>query len=323
MRLPSKQTLLERIVAIVVILLGLFVLVNMVSKSVNGAEFLPQSQFSFHDGFYWKNGLPFERVFEVRTINGCRRRVACFQQVHGLPVYKPTKKISLDQPNAKELLIQAAIEKKRFNEAALKRKQEHQELLELIDELGLQGQVDDYSGIYAQLNQYQPLAQQGSTVYGYQSYSQQADLYGQTDLNVLYQQMDRYIQHTGDLLGQSMEGHKELVEQQTDGFSRVAQLRAMTELLKAANPASATIRSTHTIATPQQIPQTTQIQQLINNRCAECHDGSDSTRLVLNWSMLSDDEKFLAVRRVQEGTMPPSGELARNEKLLFLESLKD
>lgn len=78
---------------------------------------------------------------------------------------------------------------------------------------------------------------QGNTVYGY-SYSSVADVYGNVDLNALYQQASRLTENAQTLAGQAHTDFADLVKQEGGNRARVAEILAKSQaaatVLKAA-----------------------------------------------------------------------------------------
>jgi hypothetical protein len=166
-----------------------------------------------------------------------------------------------------------------------------------------QAQAPGYAGV--------PYAMNAQTLYGY-SYSTVKDVYGDTNLNTLYQQAARLAQNSQALAGQATGDFSSLVQQEGGNRSRVAEILAKAQAASAALRAAEAAPSAHVTTsasasvtgssagvdtTPEVQPSVSAGQQqgysqaapqqgyagqaqqafgaLLQNRCTGCHGGSD------------------------------------------------
>lgn len=194
---------------------------------------------------------------------------------------------------------------------------DHQAYLSAVQALGLQGNFhwNGYGNAPVNPN-YSPgvpsnpalgsYGAQGNTLYGY-SYSSVKDLYGDTNLGVLYQQAARLTQNAQTLAGQAHGDFSDLVGREGSNRARVAEILAKSQAAAAALTAANPQPSTHTESRvfsfravqgdggdlqlvpvdPGQAPQGVpgampraeggngaDFAALLQSRCAECHAGN-------------------------------------------------
>jgi len=169
--------------------------------------------------------------------------------------------------------------------------------------------VNNLIGIPVPVNYNQPIAEQGTTVYGYPSLSQFAQSYGQVDLALLYNQAARLTDQAQQLAGQANLDFQALVQAEGNNRAAVAKIiaqgMAAKEALRAAkgDPVQPVQRSFTFKVTqdpsgqlkvekvqqgtqpsfnllggggPQKttVPDATSVSTLLQNKCVRCHSNS-------------------------------------------------
>jgi cytochrome c553 len=198
------------------------------------------SDYVFREGYFWKDGVPYQRYRTRYCSRGCYYYRYSYRRV---PV------VSSKTPDWRAKLLDIASQRDRFELNNKKSALEHNEFLEAVNALGLSGnfRVNGYGapvqyaqGLAASGIQ-QPFAEQGTSVYGY-SYSTLADVYGSTDLNVLYNQAGNLAKDSLALGDRAVTGHRALVQEEGHNRARVAEILAKAQLLKAADTPSAHLK---------------------------------------------------------------------------------
>lgn len=219
-------------------------------------------------------------------------------------------------------------------------RERHQQFLDKVTALGLQ-----YSGQYltprlgsagygnGNVN-VGSFGTNGNTIYGY-SYSSLADVYGSTDMNVLFQQSAALARNGQDLGGQATQQFNGLIDKVNDGRNRereiLAQGKAAEVALNAAKPqgqATVTTQENTTIVTPtvdvgpsqpvvQQVPRASaglsRLQLEAANYCIKCHGATTKTgyRVLDHWRLPASRQREVVRRLVQKPShadfMPKGG----------------
>jgi hypothetical protein len=245
---------------------------------------------------------------------------------------------------------------------------EQQAFMEAVGALGLRGnfRLQSYGqpvsygqGSYlADTFQYGAHGAQGNTVYGY-TYKDVASVYGDTNLNVLYQQAARLAQNAQQLGSQATGDFSGLVQQAGDNQARVAEILAKGQAAAAAmNAAGAGGRATVTrsgfsfksttgaevepIAPPQVLPDRGNRPQANGGRaafealavkeCATCHNPEDPKGKfdIYQYPAMDKDAKAKVVARLittdpakHMPQLPEGGagrQLSKDEIALFLQN---
>ena len=238
-----------------------------------------------HCQYYWKTQYRFEPI-----INNVRQKQASYK-------------------DWRERLLDIAATRDKYAQAARNSVIEHNEFLEAVKALNLEGHPGLHQNIrypqgyqqgyqqpysnhgeasnnYGQ--QYVPNAQQGNTVYGY-SYSSLASLYNQNDLSTLYQQIGRNAKAAAELTSHAHQSTVQLAEIEGTNKARIAMILAKAELLKAAAEPEAHFKAKLQVygtaplrgiqsgglplssQTPQQVAGS--LRELLATKCYSCHSG--------------------------------------------------
>lgn len=197
--------------------------------------------------------------------------------------------------------------------------------------------VNNLIGIPVPVQYNQPIANQGTTVYGYSSVT---EAHGNVDLGLLYNQAARLTDQAQQLAGQAAADFQTLV--QTEGQNRaevakiIAQGQAARETLLAARaqttthgqfraftfkvtqdgtgamkvePMQAPAPDFSLTGSPQGIKNSTNISDILKNRCVACH-GSQKQSGGLNFeASITDAQQASVLERIttkdQSKVMPP------------------
>jgi hypothetical protein len=206
--------------------------------------------YTFNDGYWWRNDSAYTRNLEsYYYYDGCRKCRAnryIYKQHHQKDIVKVIEKVKEPYPvergpvneGWRKDLLEMANLKLKYQYELQQSQQEQKEYLETVQALGL-GQPAGYPQAYQpqvypqQQGQYViqgshsyfqgPLAQQGTSVYGYDSV---ASVYPDVDLKVLYNQANNLALGLQTLTGQSTQGFQELVSQKEANMAEVARIIA-------------------------------------------------------------------------------------------------
>ncbi len=196
--------------------------------STSGAD---DSSYTPREGFWWKDSVPYTREVKRVWHNAyyqCGyytpgyyqeyyeyRRAAVYKE----PAYVPPKPPAYG-PDWKSQALKYA-----------EYRDDLQVYLKTLNALGIQGQQYEFQhGTYG--NHGQMNYATGQTLYGY-SYNTIRQTYGDTDLNVLYQQAARLTQGAQSLAGDANVGFQSLTAQAGENAARVAEVLAKAQALKA------------------------------------------------------------------------------------------
>lgn len=206
--------------------------------------------YTYTGGYWWNAGKAYTREWVATTtygphiVNGYY--YASWPSHSGYYQYtyhhdKPA--VSHADPNWKAKLLDIAAARDKVELDIRKGTVEYAHFRDAVGALGLTGNF--HINGYGQHVQYPPgytgspfalgyHGIQGNTVYGYntQSTATTADLYGSTDLNVLYQQSAKLAQGAQGLADQGQSGFQSLVQAAGDNKARVAEILARGEAMR-------------------------------------------------------------------------------------------
>lgn len=313
------------------------------------------SDYSFSNGYYWKDGQAFTRsIVQSYDSRGCLINTYKYS-LYSAPA-PSVLHVTHETPNWRAKLLEIA-EYREKSEAKLKASQlEHQEYMDALRALGLKGNSSYTTTTTVDAYGYsQRAAPQGATVYGYNEIS---DIYGNVDLGDLYQSAIRLAeasQRSGDsatngafrLVDQFGDRAQGLLSQQlaiaetnakANGVTNAA--RALGDALQAQSRIHVEKRTeTPTPAPPQPggspvLDQPSakaddtfnRVTALVQTKCASCHGGK-TTEAGLNLTDLGKVDEATVdkiLKRITnpnpEKSMPPGKPLTRAEISLFFQA---
>jgi len=214
--------------------------------------------------------------------------------------------------------------------------------------------VNNLIGIPVPVQYTQPIAQQGTTVYGYSS---AADAYGQVDMGLLYNQAARLTDQAQQLAGQAATDFQALV--QAEGYNRaevakiLAQGQAAQQALLAAKGSPAQVvqkafsfrvvqdgrgemkveqLDTHpttnpdfSLSTAKSTAGTLNISTILTNRCVSCHSNEKASGNLNFHQQISDEQQKRVLERIttdnHEKRMPKGGRLSVDEISVFFREM--
>ena len=338
--------------------------------------------YTFKDGYYWNGDKAYQRYEQKSRYyhNGCYSyrsqyyyQPVAVKYVEKEPEYKAPAKVeypetptlpSVTDENWRQKLLELAGARDKWRAELKASALEHNEFMEAVRVLGLEGQGDDYnpryaaspyqfggtyqstlgggygSSSYSKKYLYNPQAAQGSTVYGYAGYDYAtlADVYGTTDMKVLYDQASRLATNAQSLAGEANVGFQQLIGKESNSRERVAYILAQAQLLRSA--AIPEVREETQTQNYGQNPQVLTQQHaagadlggVIHNRCVQCHSASVSegkSELFPQGVNMEDYQHFTfgqkqrVMQSIISGRMPKGGkQLEINEMALFLGDLQ-
>jgi len=209
-------------------------ILGLVTLAARGADDVTlatvnEDGFSFRDGSWWKDGLPYGRTQESR--GGGYYRDYYGHVYYSSPNYyyryfrvplvvkTVTPKPPAYGPDWQVKMLEYA-----------RSRDDYQAYLDALKALGLQGQRYGFQEGYA--SSYAAPAAQGSSQYGY-SYHQIQTAYGDLNLTALYQQQGRLVQGAQQLADRGLRDHTDLVAQAGDNQARVAEILAKAQAARA------------------------------------------------------------------------------------------
>lgn len=212
------------------------VFLSLFPAEASHGQYYSQSRsqgYTYRNGYYWDNyGRAYKRVRRWRRVGCCYRWVTYYEPVEVDPY----------TDDATKKLLEIAAVRDRYEGRIRMDANRHNMFLEKLKALGLENnfrwngygyQLQMPSGAGYGQYAYQPYAQQGNTVYGY---SQFATPYGEVDMTLALKQAKDLTQNAQQLAGSGHQHFMEYMQEMADGQSRVAEIMAKTELLKAAEP---------------------------------------------------------------------------------------
>lgn len=252
------------------------------------------SSYVFRDGFWWSNGVPFTRTLVKDDGCGCSyysyKRAAV---AHVTPkVVVNNTVLSPDDPKWQVKMLEelGKLEDKKY-------------FLQALQLSGLAGQHRYGSGNYFGTIQ-------GNSVYGYGLHQQSATVYGDADLNQLFQALERTTVNAQGLAQQAYAGHADVVGRQGYFAGKVAAIKALGLAAQQAlaDPPSFKVESKTGTFTPEQpatMPRADEVRGgapspglvrdlVLQTSCLTCHNqakasgGLDVSR---GWAALNDAQR--------------------------------
>ena len=185
--------------------------------------------FSFRDGVWWKDGLPYQRAQESSGGGWYRDYYGHSYYVKPSYYYRYYRVALVTKTVVPKPPAYGADWQVKMLEYARQR-DDYQAYLDALKAMGLQGQRYGFQQGYSA--SHAAPAAQGSSQYGY-SYQQIQTAYGDLNLNTLYQQQGRLVQGAQQLAGQGLRDHTDLVAQAGDNQARVAEILAKAQAARA------------------------------------------------------------------------------------------
>ena len=272
------------IIAVCVLLLS-----AAVSLATDWEGFTDANGYTYQNGWWRKDGLTYYRYQTQTWVPGYWSNCCYNPGYYASNVtYKQyVAPVSYKDAGWRGKLLDLATQRDKAEGDIRKGQFEHAYFLEAVDALGLKGnfRIEGYGTAAPyptgslQLGSY---GVSGNSVYG-TSYNTIASVYGDTNLNTLYQQAARLTENAQTLAGQANTEFSGIVKQSDEGHARIAEILAKKDL------AGEIIRS---LPTPQSRVETRQFQfgsaadttarltermtnydafQRVATKCASCH----------------------------------------------------
>lgn len=307
----------------------LFVLLMAATCSASG--------YTYRDGYYWRDGQAYAR-YRAKVCYGSY----CRYEWRYKPVAAQKRsRIDYQDEGWRARLLELAKNKDAWLQSAKRSALEHNEFLEAVKALNLEAEVG-YSPryaeaggyAYAQQSGYQPIAQQGDTVYGY-SLNRTLEQYGSADNSVLFDQAERLTEQAQELGGDAHERFMASLQLESSARERVARVYAEAEKVRAAGEllrasVSPWSKYSETITGDAATDGGGGVQfarggSLIDTKCVSCHGGENpkAGMSLQDIASLDAETRELAVVKVMRGEMPLDKEgepnpLSEAEKLAFV-----
>lgn len=272
------------------------------------------------DGYWYRGGYPYTRSPYTYWERGCQYTWYKYQPVVA------------NYSNYRTIFAQISAQRSRDEGRIRISANEHNQFIQAAKELNIAipwGALTPSLAPGYGYGHYNPVAAaqlghygaSGNSLYGY-SYSSVADVYGNTDANLLYQQAAALAKNSQDLGGQATSNFSSLVEQAGNNRARVAEILAKGQTasvaLQASNAQSSAsvkvqVQGTGT-QTGTQLPQQVSGLDIMRAKCAACHTTSIAHEKGGDFALFADDGKVLPLapeylnrigRRITLGQMPP------------------
>lgn len=297
--------------------------------SLGAAEYEQRGDLYYKDGQYftrYKADAGGEYVYS----NGCRAWQPYYRWVY-------TPVANLKTADRWSVLAQAIVEEKK-SDAAVKDNAQFIEAAKLL--LNRDGPLP------AAASATLAYGAAGPTVYGY-SYTQTADLYGQTDLSALYQQAARLVENAQGYTERANNGHSALVKEAGEAAAKVAEIRekgrAAVEFMRSLPTPQTKVETKVVVpvvpgvAPAPEAPKDPKLGAAASDKdflitanrygCVKCHSGgtvNGGYDVTKHWE-LSPEKRLAVVGRLllpkgTPGAMPKEGEsLAGEDVLKFIQ----
>lgn len=275
--------------------------------------------YTFRDGYYWLGDTAYTRVVVGRYWDG---RCWCPKYAYHRHHVREVVVAKVHEPFDEEAQIRELIKIKK-KQLEMAHVQAMARELGLSDGLQLQGNIGgNYPYQVTSTYQKVPLAQQGSTSYGY-TYAQQ--YIAAEDNKILLNQLGNALKGIQQVQGQVLSGVIDVTKLQQEGAKEVALIQAAAQLVASTK----SVETTTTVATPvnpgssQQPDKFAAVHSVIDSRCIKCHGGekTEGGLDLSDYSALSREQRWKIVDRVtrdDDKRMPPGGELPTVEMSAFL-----
>lgn len=235
--------------------------------------------YSYYNGYYWNGSKAYSHYYQPGYYSGYHYYPGYYyyQYEPSVQYTPPAPTVPAYAPGWKEEIVKLA--KQRDDLIAYQ---------QAIAAIGLKGQVFGGSGVYA--GAYSGVVQ-GNTAVGYSVQTVQ-QMYGDTNLNVLYQQLNRLAAQQSDNGKQAVSEFSSLVAQAGDNAGRVAEIiakaqgaAAVLDKLNAAASSRTTTTITGSATAPATMPPAKDSKVLSQSdqeflttvgipACATCHAGA-------------------------------------------------
>lgn len=304
------------------------------SPAADPADGDTDAGFTFRESFWWKDSLPYTRT-QVQSSTPGGYYYSCGRYYQYAPSYSHSWQYSRAALAYKDKVVERQVYQPAVPQYSAdwktdvlkyaQKKDDLQAYLNALQALGINGQTYGFqqnSYRYSSYNYGQPLNLNAQTQYGY-SYQTVKEAYGETNLNLLYQQSARLAQNGQQLGSQATTEFAQLVAAAGDNQARVAEIlaraRAAELALRATDPQPRS-RTTETVqgqgagAVPPQprtpMPQAeptdvVDAKTFLNNvaipLCGACHAGGANAKSKFNiadYPTLSLDDKRVVWRRL-------------------------
>lgn len=262
----------------------------------------PATDYVYRDGFYWYGGKAYTRAlyqYPGYWSYGVYYPGAYYYRYTEVPVAVKEKAVTYTDAGWRSKLLDLAAQRDKFEGEIRKGQHEQAYFLDAVRALGLQGNFtwNGYGNAPPSLYGgsgygYASYSANASTKYGY-SYNSLSQLYGDSDLNQLYQAANQLAQNAQRLGGEATSGFTALAGQEGANRARVAEIIAKGQMaqqilqaLESAPPAvtkgfsfrfneRGVFEKTEVGVSPEvKEGLSEQFAQVARNRCASCHSGS-------------------------------------------------
>jgi len=251
------------------------------------ASFAAASDYTFNNGYYWKDGQAFSRV-SVCTYSTVRGRRCCNRSWRYTAVSGVYSNITTQTEGWRTKLLDIAGRHKVYQDQLAASANEQQEFEASVRLLGLEGVVDNYSYTPQYSNSHAGgydymAAPQGNTILGYRE-TTTADTFGNVNLGQLYNQVLRLQSQRAELESKATTQTTQAVDNLSERAAQLESQRAKNAILeKLAEAATAeshtkVIRELYTQAGGASEPVDShaeigkQLSNVLNNKCISCHN---------------------------------------------------
>ena len=212
--------------------------------------------YTYRDGYWWSNGVACTRTRQAYYTTGycssrrCSTRSLAYRWVYRRSSYQPAVQPQYVTPKTegwRTKLLEIAATRDRYEASTRASANEHNEFIEAVEALGLTsnftwrgyGNAPNMAQGYGYSSQQygnsgysQPVAQQGSTITGYNEYV--ADIYGNLDLQALYEQALRNRSSAREMESQAASETHQLLDGLGERAGAVAEIQAQSQALSSA-----------------------------------------------------------------------------------------
>lgn len=249
------------------------------------------SDYVWRDGYWWLGGKAYTRSVEYYYQGRCKYSRYVYSPAVGYDYAAEVAKLKYTDPDWRTKLLDIAKQRDYFEGRMRLDALEQKEFIEAIQVLGLEGNfnwkgygADVNYGVgdaYHHQNAYHPTPQ-GNTVFGYSAI---ADVYGNVDLNQLYEQAIRLAEVSQRHGHEATVNAHTLIREEGSWRARVAEIiakgQAAREALQGAQATGGRVEFRAFGTTPNSAPARasnaqaeqvySQLQSLVNDKCVKCH----------------------------------------------------
>jgi len=207
--------------------------------------------YTYKNGYWWSGSQAYTRTKQAYYSTGycssrrCSTRTLNYRYVYQRANVQQQTYLTSKTEGWRTKLLEIAANRDKYEASTRASSHEHNEFIEAVEALGLTGNFTwrNYGnapnmaqgyGPQSQVSQQysQPVAQQGSTITGYNEYV--ADIYGNLDLQALYEQAFRNRSSARDLESQASTETHQLLDGLGQRAGAVAEIQAQSQALSAA-----------------------------------------------------------------------------------------